>query len=62
MLGDKTVSLSAISINKVDVMKTKSDLANEQSKHFSLTSCFETQMTAKDLTVFLDSLAIVKCW
>ena len=57
MLGDKTVSPSNVSMNKVDVMKTtKSDLADEQSKDLSLTSCFDACSKGSNNFVLCDGL------
>ena len=57
MLGDKTMSPSTVSMNKVDVMKiTKSDLADEQSKDLSLTSCFYACSKGKSNFVLYDGL------
>ena len=57
MLGSKTVSHPTVSMKKVDVMKiTKSDLADEQSKDLSLTSCFDVCSNGKGNFVLCDGL------
>ena len=57
MLGDETVSHPTVSMNKVDVMKiTKSDLADEQSKDLSLTSCFDACSKGKGIFLLCDDL------
>ena len=57
MLGDNTMSHPTLSMNKVDVMKiTKSDLADEQSKDLSLTSCFDAYSKVKGNFVLCDGL------
>ena len=57
MSSDETVSHPTVSMNKVDVMKiTKSDLADEQSKDLSLTSCFNACSKNKGNFVLCDGL------
>ena len=56
MSGNKTVSHPTVSMDKVDVMKIKSDLADEQSKDLSLTSCFDACSKVKSEFVLCDGL------
>ena len=51
------MSHPTVSLSKVDVMKiTKSDLADEQSKDLSLTSCFDACSKGKCNFVLCDGL------
>ena len=60
MLGDKTVLPPTASMNKVDVMKiTKSDLADEQSKDLSVTSCFDACSKGKGNFLLCDVYSII---